>query len=163
MVSMQPYSMPTDFQRRPFRPFPPENRCIPCGPRCASEFAKELASLGFTRFAEIVRVSGLTNLDDRELTVFAVPDELVPAHLPRCCDRLLATKILRRSLMPRKIPMKIFKESKNAFYRTMNPNKHAHIVFSDCGVATVDGVEVIAGDLVTPNLIVHSLQELRLY
>ena len=160
MVSMYPYCQPTDYNQTPFIPYPENHPCVPCGPRCQSKLGEQLRCMGYTKFAEIVRISGLTNLDDRELTVFVPPDSNIPDGFVRSCDRLLATNIVRSSLMERKIPKYVFAQSDNAFYRTMNPFYHAHIKTDRTGNMTISTIPVLRSDITYGKLLVFEVEQL---
>jgi len=159
MVSMYPPSMRTDYNQHPFRPYPPPVPCVPCGPLCPSKFAKKLRCLGYPKFADIARISGLTNLDDRDLTVFAVPDEQLPDDFIQSCNRLKALNIIKSSTVERLIPIEVFAQSENGFYRTLNRSHQLHIVFSE-GKMFVDGRPVEKGnvrDAPSGNIMVHQI------
>ncbi len=156
MVSMYPNSMRTDYSQHPFIPFPPSVPCTPCGPRCASKFAKNLSLMGFSKFADIARISGLTNLDDRDLTVFAVADEDIPCDFIKSCNKLKAVNVIRSSTMERIIPVEVLAQSENSFCRSMNRSHQLHIVFRN-GKMYVDGRNVKQGNIEGKNIMIHKI------
>ena len=156
---MYPYSMPTDYRVNPFKPYPKNTDCKPCGILCQPRLAQQLSCLGFKNFGRLVTLSGLKNLDDRNITMFAVPDENIPEAFLKTCERMTAINIIRSSTMPNNIPTSVLSQSQNAFYASLNRQFNIHIYFENRRMI-VDGINCIGGDLKDGKLTVHVLDML---
>ena len=155
---MYPYSMPSDYAVNPFKPYPPKSNCKPCG-TADTKLAEQLSCLGFKRFARIVTLSGLKNLDDRRLTIFAVPDLYISEDYLKTCGRMAAINILRSSTLPNNIPTTVLSQSGNAFYASLNRQFNLHIYFKNSRMI-VDGINCIGGDHTDGKITVHVLDTL---
>ena len=164
MVSMYPNTQATSYSLKNgvFEVCPPSmlaaGQCPPCVPDSSTELSQTLKTMGFTKFARIVEISGLKKLDCLGITIFAPPDSAISDYFLESCRKLEAVNIVKSSSLQRLIPAAVFCQRKSCKYQTLN---HLHKVKIKCGIGmTVDNIRVIKPDQKMNDVIVHVVEKL---